>query len=88
MTCDKTNVNENSNSEEREPQYQDDEKSESEELIEQRNPKILHKNRPYTNRVGDSSVKHLHGKFIASKSNFCEAISRNMYQSHEALCQP
>ena len=68
-TCDKTHVNNSSNHEEREPLDQDDKKSESEEIIEQINPNTLHKRRPCTVIVGDSTVKYLHGKSIANKTN-------------------
>ena len=59
-TCDKTHANNSNNNEEREPLNQDDKKSESEEIPELINPKTLHKNRPSTVIVGDSTVKHLH----------------------------
>ena len=68
-TCDKTHVTNSNNNEEREPLDQDDKKSESEEITEQINPNTLHKKRPSTVIVGDSTVKHLHGKSIANKTN-------------------
>ena len=40
----KTHVKENFNNEVREPPDQDDKKSEREEITEQRNPNVLHKN--------------------------------------------
>ena len=69
-TCDKTHVNKNSNNntKEREPLDQADKKSESEEITDQNNPNTLHKRRPCTIIVGDSTVKHLHGKSIANKT--------------------
>ena len=48
---------------------QDGKKSESEEITEQFNPNTLHKKRPCTSIVGDSTVDHLHGKSIANKAN-------------------
>ena len=57
------------NNEEREPLDQDSEKSESEEITEHNNPNILHKKRPCTIIVGDSTVKYLHGKSIANKTS-------------------
>ena len=68
-TCDKIQVNNSNNNEEREPLDQDDKKSESEGITEQFNPNTLHKERPYTVIVGDSTVKHLHGKSIANKTS-------------------
>ena len=70
-TCDKTQVNKNSNNntKEREPLDQADKESESEEIIEQSNPNILHKKRPCTIMVGDSTVKHFYGKSIANKTS-------------------
>ena len=67
-TCDKIHVNKNANNntKAREPLDQADKKSESEEIIEQSNPNTLHKKRPCTIIVGDSTVKHLHGKFISN----------------------
>ena len=53
---------------------QDDNKSESEEITEQINPNILHKKGPCTVIVGDSAVKHLHGKSIANKTNIDNVI--------------
>ena len=70
-TCDKIHVNKNANNntKAREPLDQADKKSESEEIIEQSNPNTLHKKRPCTIIVGDSTVKHLHGKSIANKTS-------------------
>ena len=70
-TCDKIHVNKNTNNNTkgREPLDQADKKSESEEIIEQSNPNTLHKKRPCTIIVGDSTVKHLHGKSIANKTS-------------------
>ena len=70
-TCDKTHVNKNSNNntKEREPLDQADKKSESEEITDQSNPNTLQKKRPCTIIVGDSTVKHLHGKSIANKTS-------------------
>ena len=42
-TCDETRVNKNSINKEREPLDRDNEKFESEEITELRNPNILHK---------------------------------------------
>ena len=61
--------NSNNNTKEKEPLDQADKKSESEEIIEQSNPNTLHKKRPCTIIVGDSTVKHLHGKSIANKTS-------------------
>ena len=74
-TCDKIHVNKNTNNntKRREPLDQADKKSESEEIIEQSNPNTLHKKRPCTIIVGDSTVKHLHGKYIANKTS-CDNI--------------
>ena len=71
MTCDKTHVikNSNNNTKEREPLDQADKKSESEEIADQSHPKTLNKKRPCTIIVGDSTVKHLHGKSIANKTS-------------------
>ena len=70
-TCDKIHVNKNANNntKAREPLDQADKKSESEEIIEQSNPNTLHEKRPCTIIVGDSTVKHLHGKSIANKTS-------------------
>ena len=70
-TCDKIHVNKNANNntKAREPLDQADKKSESEEIIEQSNPNTLHKKRPCTIIVGDSTVKHLHGKPISNKTS-------------------
>ena len=48
---------------------QNDKTSGSEEITEQINPNILHKTRPCTVIVGDSTVKHLLGKSIANKTS-------------------
>ena len=48
---------------------QADKKSESEEFIEQSNPNTLPKKIACTIIVGDSTVKHLHGKSIANKTS-------------------
>ena len=68
-TCDKTHVNNSSNHKVRETLYQDDEKPGSEEITEQIKLNTLHKKRPCTVIAGDSTVKHLHGKPIANKTN-------------------
>ena len=47
---------------------QDDDKTESEKITEQYNPKILHEKKPCSNILGDSTVKHLHGKSIVNKT--------------------
>ena len=70
-TCDKTHVNKNSNNniKESEPLDQVAKKSETEEIIEQSNLNTMHKKRPCTIIVGDSTVKYLHGKSIANKTS-------------------
>ena len=63
-------ANKNSNNtKEREPLDQADKKSEREEITEQCNPNTLHKKRSCTIIVGDSTLKHLHGKSIANKTS-------------------
>ena len=57
------------NNEERGPLDQDDKKSESEEITEQINPNTLHEKRHCTVIFGDSTVKHLHAKSVANKTN-------------------
>ena len=65
-TCNKTHVNKNSNNntKEREPLDQADKKSESEEITDRSNPNTLHKKRPCTIIVRDSTVKNLHGNIF------------------------
>ena len=70
-TCDKIHVNKNTNNNTKGRELLDQayKKSESEGIIEQSNPNTLHKKRPCTIIVGDSTVKHLHGKCIANKTS-------------------
>ena len=65
----KTQVNSNFGNKKRDPPDQDEGNSESEEITEQCKLKILHRERPCTIKVEDSSVKHLHGKTIANKTS-------------------
>ena len=48
---------------------QDDKKSASEEITEQIDPNTLHKKRPSTIIVENSTVKHLYIKSVANKTN-------------------
>ena len=93
--CDKINVNKNTNNNTkgREPLDQADKKSESEEIIEQSYPNTLHKKRPCTIIVGDSTVKHLYGKSIANKTSrdniiLVKPFPGARFSSHETLCKP
>ena len=58
----------------RESLDQNDKKSESDEITEQINLNTLDKKRLYTVVIGDSTVKHLHGKSIANKTSIDNII--------------